>query len=180
MKRLSRAGSAAMLAAIFGLAAALAGIPARADEAAARAADVAAATKVATAWLEALDSGDYNASWNGVASVMKEGREEADWVNDVAEPRARLGKPLMRELQQADFETSVRGAPEGKYVIASYLSQFADTPPTLETTLLRLEGDQWRIAGYNVAPAPEPSPPAKAPAPPPGKSQGGAGGNPGG
>ena len=176
MRYCLRVSSAAALAAIVGLAAGLAWIPARADEAAVRAAAVAAATDVANHWIESLDGGNYTASWSGVAAVMKEGREQSDWVQDVAGPRASLGKAVMRDLQHAEFETSVRGAPEGAYVTCTYLSQFPKTPLSVETVLLRFEGDQWRIAGYNIAPAATTSPASA----PPGKSEDGAGAKPGG
>ena len=43
----------------------------------------------------------------------------------------------------------MRGAPSGKYVTVTYLTQFANAPPVYETILLTLEEDHWRIAGYN-------------------------------
>lgn len=160
MKARARVASAARLVGIVGLAAALAAIPARADEVADRAAAVTAATERATHWLDALDAGAYSESWKAVAAVMQEGRREEDWISDVAGPRAKLGQATRRALQHADFATTVRGAPQGNYVTATYLSQFAEAPPTVETVLLTLENGQWRVAGYNVAPESSPTGPA--------------------
>lgn len=157
-----RIASAASLIGSVGLAAALAWLPARADEAAehAQAVAVAAATERAARWLDALDTGAYSESWNAVAAVMKAGRHEEEWISDVAAPRATLGKPSERELQDSQFATSVRGAPHGEYVTATFVSQFANAPPTVETVLLTLEDGQWRIAGYNVYPVSSPDAPA--------------------
>lgn len=183
MKGLMRIPSAAKLASVVGLAVALTWIPARGDDEADHAAAVSAATRQAAHWLDALDSGDYDASWNNVAAVMKEGRHRADWITDVAAPRATLGKPIMRDLQHADFAKVVRGAPEGQYVVAVYVTQFVNAPPTAETVLLTLEGKEWHIAGYKAAPAPPlaaapaPAAPTPAPAAPAGKAE--AGGKPG-
>ena len=92
MKRrmVSRCWSA--LLGILGLAAALAGTPAIADEEAERAAAVSAAKEEATHWLDALDAGRHAESWNDAAAVMKEGRNQEEWIRDVASPRESLGK----------------------------------------------------------------------------------------
>lgn len=177
MKGIMHIPRATKLVSIVGLAAALAWIPARGDDDADHAAAVSAATEQAAHWLDALDSGDYDGSWNNVAAVMKEGRRQDDWVTDVAAPRATLGKPIMRDLQHAEFARTVRGAPQGEYVVATYVTQFANAPPTAETILLTLEGKEWRVAGYNVAPA-TPFDPAPAPAAPADKA-GAGGGKPG-
>jgi hypothetical protein len=183
MKGLMSISSATKFVSVVGLAAALTWIPARGDDEADHAAAVSAATQQAAHWLDALDSGDYDASWNNVAAVMKEGRHREDWITDVAAPRATLGKPIMRDLKHAEFATTVRGAPEGQYVLATYVTQFANAPPTAETILLTLEGKEWHIAGYNAAPAPKLAPaPALAPPPAPAapaSKAGGGGGKPG-
>ncbi len=97
---------------------------------------------------------------------MKEGRNQQDWIREVANPRESFGKSVMRELQRAEFSTTVRGAPSGKYVTVIYLTQFANAPPVYEAILLTLEDDRWRIAGYSIDRAPErlrprPPPPKK-------------------
>ncbi|TMG89169.1 MAG: DUF4019 domain-containing protein [Betaproteobacteria bacterium] len=59
------------------------------------------------------------------------------------------------------FSTTVRGAPEGKYVTVVYLTKFAHAPLVNETILVKLEDSHWRIAGYSIDRAPEPpAPPA--------------------
>jgi hypothetical protein len=176
MKRrtLSRCRSA--LLGVLVLVAALAGAPATADEESDRAAAVTAATEEATHWLDALDAGRYVESWNEAAAVMKEARNQEDWVRDIANPRESLGKSVMRELQRAEFSTRVRGAPSGKYVTVIYLTQFANAPPVYETILLTLEDDRWRIGGYSIDRAPE----AAAPAPAEKKPGQDAGSKPGG
>jgi hypothetical protein len=161
MTRLCR--RCAPLAGIVGLAAALAWIPARADTPADHAAEVTVATEQAAHWLDALDAGRYDEGWSGLATVMKQGRTLDDFKADISGPREQLGKPILRELRHAEFSTTVRGAPTGNYVTVSYLSQFSNTPPVLETVLLTLEDRRWRIGGYSVggaAEAPAPAAPA--------------------
>ena len=109
---------------------------------------------------DALDAGRHAESWNDAAAVMKEGRNQQEWIRDIASPRESLGKSIMRELRQAEFSTAVRGGPSGKYVTLVYLTQFAKAPPASETILLTLEDDHWRIAGYSIERAPETTAPA--------------------
>ena len=176
MKRRTFSRCRSALLGVLGAAAVLAGTPAAADEEADRGAAVTAAKEEATHWLDALDAGRHAESWNDTAAVMKEGRNQQDWIRDVANPRESLGKSVMRELQRAEFSTTVRGAPSGKYVTVIYLTQFVKAPPVYETILLTLEDDHWRIAGYSIERAPE----ATAPAPAENKPGQGAGSKPGG
>ena len=150
----------------------LAWTPAAADEVADRNAAVAAAVQEGTQWLDALDAHRYADSWTEAAAVMKEGRTQDDWVRDVGTPREVFGKAVMRELKHAEYSTSVRGAPQGKYVTAAYLTQFSNAPPAIETVLMVLEEGHWRIGGYSVERAPAPE------TPPSGKDKAGAGPTP--
>ena len=74
---------------------------------------------------------------------MKEGQHPARLGQRYRQaPRARSASLVTRELQRADFATTVRGAPTGEYVTATFLCQFADAPPVLETVLLTFEDGQ--------------------------------------
>ena len=138
------------IVATIALAALLAGTPAWADEEAERSAAVVAAKNEATRWLEELDAGHSAESFGGVAAVMKAGRNEQDWVRDVMTPRGALGKPVTREMKSAEFSTSVRGAPQGKYVTVVYLTKFAHSTLVNEIVLMMIEDDRWRVAAYSV------------------------------
>ena len=160
MKRLTFLRFQALLG-VVGLAAVLVGAPVWADEQSERNADVTAAQDAATHWLEALDAGRTAESWDDTAAAMKEGRNQQDWTHDVITSREALGKSVTRELQRGSFSTTVRGAPEGKYVTVVYLTKFAHAPVVNETILVKLEDGHWRIAGYSIDRAPEPpAPPA--------------------
>lgn len=163
MRRRQRRWAALALGA--GLGALVLSTSPRADEPAGHAAEVSAATAQATAWLGALDAERYDFVWNGLAAVMKQGSSQDDWSHDVSGPRKQFGKPVMRDLQQADFATVVRGAPTGRYVTAVYLTQFANAPPILETVLLMSEDGRWLVAGYSVGRAPEATAPGAPPDP---------------
>ncbi|HEX8012572.1 MAG TPA: DUF4019 domain-containing protein [Casimicrobiaceae bacterium] len=152
-----------LLAASALLAGLAAWTPVMAEEDAARNAALAAATQEATGWLAALDGHRYADSWSEVAAVIREGRTQDDWARDVGTPREAFGSTLMRELKSAEYSTSVRGAPQGRYVTATFLTQFTNAPPALETVLVKFEDERWRIAGYSIQPAPKAASPPSAP-----------------
>jgi hypothetical protein len=153
--------------ALASFALALLASPAAADEQADRAAAIAAATRKADMWLRDMDEHRYSQGWNDSATVVKTGRTEQSWIQEIAGPREALGKPVMRELKRADFSTRVRGAPEGSYVTAVYLTKFTNIPLANEIVLLDLENGEWRIGGYSIEEAepsdagPSPQPKAK-------------------
>jgi hypothetical protein len=154
---LARAGRLALAL----LAAAVLASPALADEPTTdRDAAVAAATRQAEQWVEAIDAHRYSDAWNQQAALVKEGRTEQDWISKFAGPREGLGKPVMRELARAEFSTRVGGAPPGEYVTVVYLTKFTNIPLAAETILLAREDGQWLIGGYSIADAEEsPRPP---------------------
>ena len=118
---------------------------------------VKAATEATNRWLAIVDAGNLADSWRDTAAVIKLGVTETDWVVDLNAIRGKVGKTTMRELKTAQFSTTVRGAPlTGEYVTISYLTKFASAPLATETLIVSKEADGvWRIAGYNIAKAPD-------------------------
>lgn len=118
---------------------------------------VKAATEATNSWLAIVDAGHFADSWQDTASVIKLGVTETEWVADLDAIRGQVGKTTMRELKNAQFSTTVRGAPStGEYVTLKYLTKFAQAPLAMETLVVMKEADGvWRIAGYNIAKAPE-------------------------
>ena len=153
--------------ALASLALALLASPAAADDQVDHADAITAATKKADTWLHEMDEHRYSEGWNDSAAVVKTGRTEQSWIEEIAAPREALGKPVMRELKRADFSARVRGAPEGNYVTAVYLTKFTNIALASEIVLLDLEDGEWRIGGYSIeeaepsAAGPTPQPKAK-------------------
>ena len=118
---------------------------------------VTAATDATNHWLAIVDAGNLADSWKNTAQVIKTGVTETDWVVDLNAIRGKVGKATMRELKSAQFSTTLRGAPlTGEYVTILYLTKFANAPLAMETLVVTKEADgEWRIAGYNIAKAPE-------------------------
>jgi len=133
--------------------AALLTLPARAGaQPAAEPNDATATAQVAAAsWLALVDAGDYAASWNRAAALLRNAVPEAVWIKQVGDARAALGKLDARKLRSSTATERVAGQPDGKYLVLEYDASFARKPSAIETVTAMLDPDgTWRVAGYFV------------------------------
>jgi hypothetical protein len=114
------------------------------------------ATRATDQWLAAVDAGRFADTWKDAAEVFRLGATQEDWIKDLAAIRAQLGPTTTRELKSAKYSTRLRGAPAtGQYVSITYLTKFANAPPTIEALVVSREQDgEWRISGYYIGTAP--------------------------
>lgn len=127
---------------------ALTGVSFAADE------NLQAATTAAEQWLALVDSGHYGESWEQAASFFKEKVAKQDWLNEMNNGQASLGKMQSRQFKSAQYETKLPKAPEGKYFVLQYRTKFANAPDVVETVTPMLDRDgQWRVSGYYIRPA---------------------------
>jgi hypothetical protein len=78
-------------------------------------------------------------------------RAQADrekFASQVEKARAGAGALQGRELIDANYTTTVAGAPEGQYVVLHYHANFAGRPDTVETVTLAFAKGYWRVDGY--------------------------------
>ncbi len=62
-----------------------------------------------------------------------------------------VGLARSRELIDATFTTSLPGAPDGRYVVLQYRTEFANRKDAVETVTLMLDEDgTWQVSGYYV------------------------------
>ena len=112
---------------------------------------VEAAEKAADSWLALVDKGDYAASYQQAASLFKEHVTQDEWVHLVKPVRAPLGAVVSRQLHNAEFTTSLPGAPDGQYVVIQYSTSFQNKKSAVETVVPMLDKDgQWRVSGYTI------------------------------
>ncbi len=121
---------------------------------AARAANQAAvekATKAADSWLTLVDEGKYGESWQQASSIFRDAITKDAWARQVASARAPLGAVESRKLKIAKYETSLPGAPDGKYVVIQYATSFANKKSAVETVTPMLGKDgRWHVSGYYI------------------------------
>ena len=110
-----------------------------------------AAQQSAERWLAIVDKGNYADSYDEAASIFKLAITKADWVQKVRAARGPLGKLESRKLKHAQYETSLPGAPDGKYVVILYDTSLENKKSAVETVVPTLDKDgQWRVSGYFI------------------------------
>ncbi len=109
------------------------------------------AQKAADSWLNLVDSGKYDESWNEAAGffkrvVTKESLHQS--LNNVRKP---LGKLISRNVIAKKYATSLPGVPDGEYVVIQYKTSFENKKQAIETvTPMKDEDGQWRVSGYYI------------------------------
>lgn len=112
---------------------------------------VEAALEAAEAWLELVDQGDYQKSWEEAAEYFRQAVERDQWEKTMKAVRGPLGEVTTRELLEANYRSSLAGAPDGDYVVIRYETSFSKKADSLETITPMLDPDGfWRVSGYYI------------------------------
>ncbi len=117
-------------------------------------ANVKAALDAAQQWLTTVDSGNYGQSWQEASSRFQQKVSKQQWEQALTDVQKPLGKVEQREFKNAVYETSLPGAPAGKYVVIQYKTKFSRGGMIIETiTPMQEKNGEWRVSGYYVKPA---------------------------
>jgi len=111
-----------------------------------------ASTIAATHFLELVDSGQYEQSWEACAAYLKNEVSQQDWVTRLSAVRSVSGKLLDRKQKDYVYTKDAgQGVPNGEYMVYHFDSKFQDKDHLSETLTVMLELDNtWRIAGYFI------------------------------
>lgn len=110
------------------------------------------ATAAARSWLETLDRGDYAASLERAALIVRRALTGQQWDRAVRAVRAPLGPCLSRRLGSLQIVASPPCGPGGPYALIQFESDFGGRVNVAETIATTLGSDgRWRVAGYFVA-----------------------------
>lgn len=111
----------------------------------------AAAQAAAVQWLALIDAGHYSASWNAASSLFRQHLSLSQWQTTAAGARAPFGALKSRVLQSATFTHTLPGAPDGEYVVVTFVFSFENKARAIETVTPMLDGDgTWRVSGYYI------------------------------
>lgn len=109
------------------------------------------ASAAADAWLEMIDAGDVEGTWEAAASLFKQLVGLDAWRAAHAQATTVFGRPLSRELSNTEYRESIPGAPDGQYVVMEYAAAFERKKEAVETVVAALDGDGvWRVGGYFI------------------------------
>jgi hypothetical protein len=102
--------------------------------------------RAAQSWVELLDAGDYAEALDRAAPLLRQMTgSAANWASFVAMARAEFPGQIDRTLSSVDDSPDVGAAPPGDYHSVAFL-----VGHEMETVVLVLDGDIWRVAMYGV------------------------------
>jgi len=109
------------------------------------------AVTAAKAWLELVDKGEYEKSWEEAAKLFKSNVPKNEWSRTIAAGREPMGKLVSRELESAKYSTTLPGAPDGEYVVIQFETSFENKKSAIETiTPMKDPDGVWRVSGYYI------------------------------
>lgn len=105
----------------------------------------------ATAWLGLIDAGDYPAAWRQASAFFRRAVTLDKWKQTMAKLRAPLGRLVSRTPATAARFSSLPGVPDGRYVVMTFTTAFANKKAAIETVTFMQDPDgAWRAAGYFI------------------------------
>lgn len=116
------------------------------------AADIEAATAAAISWLELVDSGDYEASWEAAADMLKDQVTLGQWNAAIGNARSQVDPLGERTRTDARYTTELPGAPAGEYVVLQFRTEASGDRTVGETVVPMKEDGAWKVSGYFVRP----------------------------
>lgn len=107
------------------------------------------ALEVAETWLELVDQGEYDESWERAAAYLRTAVGRDQWRQTMTGFRQPLGEVVSRKLLAATYRSRLAGAPDGEYVVIRFNTSFSNKADAQETVTPMLDPDgQWRVSGY--------------------------------
>jgi hypothetical protein len=111
--------------------------------------DAKPALDAAEAWLAALDTGRYGASWEDAAPMFRETTPRVQWETTVERTRAPLGVVISRKVRQAVYRRGISTDPDADVFVIQYDTRFENRPLSTEiVTPLRGADGAWRVSAY--------------------------------
>jgi hypothetical protein len=107
-----------------------------------------AAERQALGFLGYLDQGRFADSYAYTGVLLRAQADREKFASQIEKARTGTGALQGRELIDANYTTTVAGAPEGQYVVLHYHANFAGRPDTVETVTLAFAKGYWRVDGY--------------------------------
>lgn len=109
------------------------------------------AVAAAETWLTLIDQGEIGKSWETSAALFRGAVTQEQWEQMVGAARGPLGNLISREVDQAKYETSLPGAPDGEYVVIQFNTVFENKATAVEkVTPMKDPDGEWRVGGYFI------------------------------
>lgn len=112
--------------------------------------EVRSAAHAAEAWLRRVDDGDFQEAWVSGASALQISASPQRLEAVIEDGRGHFEAPAARWLIGYRVVADPPGAARGRYVILRYRAHPTEGAPLLETITTKLEGQTWRVVGYDA------------------------------
>ncbi len=112
-------------------------------------------TKAAVSWLEFVDEGAFEKSWQHLHPSLKSEVGEIAWKGMLTQVHDAMGQSTSRTRVGAKYTQQLPEAPPGEYVVVQYETRFK-MGTMIETVVPRKGSDgRWRVSGYFVRQDPQ-------------------------
>jgi hypothetical protein len=106
--------------------------------------------KIGEAWLSLVDAQKYDDSWKEASGQFRSAVTQEQWAMALKGSRDPLGPMVSRTQARVDFTKTLRGAPDGDYVIFHFATAFKNKEGVTERLTLVKEDGKWRVSGYAI------------------------------
>ncbi|WP_077284791.1 DUF4019 domain-containing protein [Cognaticolwellia aestuarii] len=107
-------------------------------------------TSAAQQWLNIVDTGKYNESWQSADAFFQTQLSQNKWHNALKSIRTPLGKVISRKELSSKEYSSLPGVPDGEYLVIQFQTQFQNKKSSTETLTLSKSSGQWLPVGYFI------------------------------
>ncbi|MEN8144136.1 MAG: DUF4019 domain-containing protein [Gemmatimonadota bacterium] len=115
-------------------------------------AETEAAREATMAWLELLDAGEYEETWNQAAAAFQEAVTVGDWLASVVQTRTDFEPFGERTELGSRYMTDIPNAPPGEYVVFQFRTAVAGNRTVVESVTPMKDEGGWKVSGYFVRP----------------------------
>jgi hypothetical protein len=107
-------------------------------------------------WLNLMDNGKFDESWETASTMFKGAITSDKWVEAAKQSRAPMGKLISRNFASAAYQKDPvynNKTLAGEFVIEQFETSFENLKHARETVSLAKDADgQWRTTGYFIKP----------------------------
>ena len=104
----------------------------------------------ATAWVGLIDGGQWDQSWAAAGALFQTRMPQPQWASTIQPVREPLGSVSSRSVDNVTDVTSLPGAPDGRYKLVTFATNFAHKKDAKETVVLSCETSGWKVDGYFI------------------------------
>lgn len=102
------------------------------------------------AWLNIVDKGEYNKSWDEMSSITRNTVKKNEWEKILTKTRKPLGAVKTRDVVDIRSATNPKNLPAGSYMVMIYKTSFATKSDVHELVTLFLQDGQWHVLTYQL------------------------------